>query len=62
MNRDVPTEEPRSLWTDAWAALRENRAAVVAFWVLAALTLIVLVAPVLLPFSYEQRVAKKELT
>jgi oligopeptide transport system permease protein len=47
-------ESPRSLWTDAWEALRQNRAATLAFWILAALTLVVLVAPELLPFSYEQ--------
>lgn len=47
-------EAPRSLWSDAWAALRGNRAAAVAFWLLALMTVAVLIGPELLPFSYEQ--------
>ncbi|MCK6370254.1 MAG: ABC transporter permease subunit [Gammaproteobacteria bacterium] len=47
-------EGPRSLWTDAWAALRQNRAAMVSFWVLAALALAVVILPGLLTFTYEQ--------
>jgi oligopeptide transport system permease protein len=47
-------DAPRSLWTDAWSALRQNRAATAAFWVLAAMTLLVVVGPEVMPFSYEQ--------
>jgi oligopeptide transport system permease protein len=47
-------DAPRSLWTDAWSALRQNRAATAAFWVLAAMTLVVVVGPEVMPFSYEQ--------
>lgn len=49
-----PAQAPASLWSDAWAALRRNRAAMVSAWILAALTLLVLVMPAVLPFSYEQ--------
>jgi oligopeptide transport system permease protein len=42
------------LWSDAWAALRQNRAAMASAWILAAMALLVLVAPALLPWSYEQ--------
>lgn len=54
MSAQRTDDSPRSLWTDAWEALRQNRAATLASWILAALTLVVLVAPELLPFSYEQ--------
>jgi oligopeptide transport system permease protein len=47
-------DRPRSLWTDAWEVLRANRAATVALWTLVALALVVLIAPALLPFSYEE--------
>ena len=44
-------DSPRSLWTDAWAALRHNRAATLALWILAVLTIVVVVAPALLPLQ-----------
>jgi oligopeptide transport system permease protein len=47
-------DAPRSLWTDAWAALRQNRAAVTAAAILALLALLVLAGPALAPFSYEE--------
>ncbi|MCC7256961.1 MAG: ABC transporter permease subunit [Gammaproteobacteria bacterium] len=47
-------EAPRSLWQDAGAALRQNRAATVAALVLALITLSVVVLPEVLPFGYEQ--------
>jgi oligopeptide transport system permease protein len=42
----------RSLWADAWRALKRNRAAVVGAWVLAAMTVAVIVGPWFSPFSY----------
>ena len=45
---------PRSLWSDAWAALRQNRAAASSAVMLAALAALVVVTPFLLPFSYDQ--------
>jgi oligopeptide transport system permease protein len=53
MTRDAD-DRPRSLWSDAWEVLRANRAATVALWTLVALALAVLIAPALLPFSYEE--------
>jgi oligopeptide transport system permease protein len=47
-------DRARTLWSDAWETLRQNRAATTACWLLAVLALLVLLAPVLLPFSYEQ--------
>jgi oligopeptide transport system permease protein len=44
----------RSVWSDAWSALRQNRAAVVSAAILGGLTLLVLVMPLLLPFTYDQ--------
>ena len=35
----------RSLWADAWAKLRRNRAAVVSAWILGTMTLLVIVGP-----------------
>lgn len=51
-SRDEPGTH--GLWSDAWAALRQNRAASVAFWILVAMALVVIVGPGLLPYSYEQ--------
>lgn len=42
------------LWADAWSALRQNRAATIAFWTLAIMTALVLILPQLLPYTYEQ--------
>ena len=47
-------EAPRSLWSDAWAALRQNRAASAAGAVLGVMALLVLALPGVLPFTYEQ--------
>jgi oligopeptide transport system permease protein len=47
-------DAPRSLWTDAWAALRQNRAATTAGCILAVMAVLVLAGPALLPFSYEE--------
>ncbi|GMW06251.1 MAG: ABC transporter permease subunit [Gammaproteobacteria bacterium] len=47
-------ETARGLWSDAWSALRQNRAAVVSFWILVAVALIVLIGPALLPYDFEQ--------
>jgi oligopeptide transport system permease protein len=54
MSRDAAADTPRSLWADAWDVLRQNRAATAALWTLVALTLVVLVLPAVLPFSYEE--------
>ncbi len=47
-------ESPRSLWSDAWETLRQNRAATTACWILAAMALVVLAGPELLPFNYAE--------
>lgn len=54
MSREPGGDEARSLWSDAWATLRGNRAAISALWLLVAMALVVVVAPFFLPFSYEQ--------
>lgn len=54
MSREPGSDEARSLWSDAWATLRGNRAATTALWLLVAMALVVVVAPFFLPFSYEQ--------
>jgi ABC-type dipeptide/oligopeptide/nickel transport system permease subunit len=54
MSREPGSDEARSLWSDAWATLRGNRAAISALWLLVAMALVVVVAPFFLPFSYEQ--------
>ena len=43
----------RSLWSDAWAKLKHNRAAVVAACVIAVMTVLVLVGPLLSSFTYD---------
>jgi oligopeptide transport system permease protein len=47
-------DAPRSLWSDAWAALRQNRAAMLSAAILGVLAALVIVMPFALPFSYEQ--------
>ncbi len=42
-----------SLWADAWLALRRNRAAMRALWILVAVTSLVLVGPWLSPYAYD---------
>jgi oligopeptide transport system permease protein len=42
----------RSLWLDAWNVLRRNRAAVVAGWLIIAMTVLVIVGPWLSPWGY----------
>jgi len=54
MSATADGTQPRSLWADAWATLRANHAATIAFWLLVLLTAAVLIGPLLLPFSYEQ--------
>lgn len=54
MSRESGGDEARSLWSDAWATLRGNRAAITALWLLVAMALVVVVAPFFLPYSYEQ--------
>jgi len=44
----------RSLWDDAWVVLRRNRAAIASVMILAAMTMIVVVAPLLIPYSIDE--------
>lgn len=51
----VPEQEApagRSLWIDAWRTLRKNRAAVAAGIIIFVMTVLVLVGPLLSPYSY----------
>jgi len=54
----IPTaatpEAPRSLWSDAWSTLRQNRAAMAAAVILGALVLLVLVGPSLSDYRYDK--------
>jgi oligopeptide transport system permease protein len=43
----------RSLWADAWRKLRSNRAAVVSAWIIAAMTVIVIVGPWLSRYAFD---------
>jgi oligopeptide transport system permease protein len=54
MSSAPAADAPASLWSDARAALGNNRAAITASWILAVLALLVLAGPVFLPFSYEE--------
>ncbi len=47
-------EAPRSLWTDAWSTLRQNRAAMAAAVILGALVLLVLVGPSLSAYRFDK--------
>ena len=43
----------RSLWADAWAVLRRNRAATLSAWIIVALTVLVIVGPWLCAYAYD---------
>jgi len=43
----------RSLWADAWAKLKHNRAAMVSAWIIGAMALLVIVGPWLSPYAYD---------
>jgi oligopeptide transport system permease protein len=45
---------PRSLWSDAWSALRQNRAAMAAAVILGSLVLLVLVGPSLSSYRFDK--------
>ncbi|MEZ5865573.1 MAG: ABC transporter permease subunit [Geminicoccaceae bacterium] len=51
---DSPAVAGRSLWQDAWARLRRNRAAVASMIVLAALALVGIFGPAVWPHAYNQ--------
>lgn len=44
----------RSLWYDAWVVLRRNRAAISALIILVTLTVIVVIAPLFIPYSIDE--------
>jgi oligopeptide transport system permease protein len=43
----------RSLWVDAWRTLRQNRAAVVSCFILAVMSVVVIVGPYFSPYAYD---------
>ena len=43
----------RSLWADAWAKLRRNRAATLSAWIIGAMAVLVLVGPFLSRYTYD---------
>ena len=45
--------EGRSLWADAWRKLKHNRAAVVAAWILAFMTVFVIAGPLLSAYAFD---------
>jgi oligopeptide transport system permease protein len=47
-------EAPRSLWSDAWTALRHNRAAMAASALLGLIVIAVLIGPALLPYRFDK--------
>ena len=53
MNANTQPSAGRSLWFDAWVVLRRNRAAIASFIVLAAMTMIVVFVPLLIPYSID---------
>ena len=57
MAEGLPTTTPaagRSLWSDAWRVLRHNRAAMTAFFILVGVGALVLLAPVLSPYTFDE--------
>ncbi|MGV6827358.1 MAG: oligopeptide ABC transporter permease OppC [bacterium] len=44
----------RSLWADAWARLLQNKAAMVSVFILATITLLVIFAPYLSPYEFDE--------
>jgi len=54
VNGNAQPSSGRSLWYDAWVVLRRNRAAITALIVLVTMTVIVVVAPLLIPYSIDE--------
>jgi oligopeptide transport system permease protein len=50
---DADLAAGRSLWTDAWAVLKRNRAATLSAWTIMALTVLVIVGPWLCAYAYD---------
>jgi len=46
-------EKGTSLWSDAWVRLKKNKLAVTGLWVVSALALLSLFAPIISPYGYE---------
>lgn len=53
VNANTQPSAGRSLWFDAWVVLRRNRAAIASFIILAAMTMIVVFVPLLIPYSID---------
>jgi oligopeptide transport system permease protein len=50
---DSELVEGRTLWADAWAALKRNRAAVAGAWVITVLAVVVIVGPWLCAYAFD---------
>jgi oligopeptide transport system permease protein len=50
---DADVVEGRTLWADAWATLKRNRAAVAGAWIIAVLALVVIVGPWLCAYAFD---------
>jgi len=54
VNESAEQSPSRSLWYDAWIVLRRNRAAITALIILVTLTVIVVIAPLFIPYSIDE--------
>jgi oligopeptide transport system permease protein len=50
---DADVVEGRTLWADAWATLKRNRAAVAGAWIIAMLAVVVIVGPWLCAYAFD---------
>jgi len=50
---EAPTNTGSGLWSDAWTVVRRNRAAMAALAVLLSMAVLVLLGPLLVPWSYD---------
>jgi oligopeptide transport system permease protein len=49
----APEVAGRSLWADAWAKLKRNRAAMVSVWIIGAMTVLVIFGPLLSRYAFD---------
>lgn len=52
---DLQSEKGRSLWQDAWLRLQKNRLALLGLIVIATLSVLALITPWIVPYSYDEQ-------
>ena len=52
---EAPKKKSKSLWSDAWARLKKNKASVVSFYFISFICLVAIFADYIAPYSFEEQ-------